>query len=260
MTRADENDLGPTPVHIQPGVPGFRRNQLIDPHPGRVRADVEDNIHHFWVEIEHDGMRVLALRTGAVRQPWTTCDAAGAYLSQRMTGARLDELASVDSALSHCTHQYDLALLAAAHASDSAPTLYSTFASDQREPVQHAELYRNGIAQLSWDIAESEIVSPGLGHGLSLRKLRQWEQDLSADEREMARILRRAVFTSGARLFDYSRTPTADKVVESIGACFTFQPERAAGSRLMKRLRDFDNGDIPLAERIEDVRGQARGA
>jgi len=250
--------LGPTPFHIQPNVPGFRRNQLVDPHPGRVRADVEDNLHHFWVEIEHDGKRDLTLRTGAVRQPWTTCDAAGMFLSQRMTGARLNELAAVDSALSHCTHQHDLALLAAAHAGDSAPTLYSSFASDQHEPVQHAELYRNGALQLSWDIAGSEIVSPGLGSGLSLCKLRQWEQDLSASEREMVRVLRRAVFTSGARLYDYSRTPTADKVVESVGACYTFQPERAASSRLIARIRDFDQGDIPLAERIEDVRRQRR--
>jgi len=258
MTLGDGGDRGLTPVDIQPGVPGFRRNQLIDPREGRVRADVEDNLHHFWVEIDHDGTRVLALRAGAVRQPWTTCAAAGVYLSQRMTGARLDELMRVDSPLSHCTHQHDLALLAAAHASDSHPTLYSTFASDQCEPIQHAELYRNGVKELSWDLADSEIVSPGLGSGLSLRKLRDWGQDLSENEREMARILRRTVFTSGARLYDYSRVPTADKVVESVGACYTFQPERSAGSRQVKRMLDFDGGEIPLAERIAQVRLQRR--
>ena len=258
MTATGNGNPVLTPVHIQPGIPGFRRNQLIDPRAGRVRADVEDNLHHFWVEIEHDDVRVLALRTGAVRQPWTTCSAAGEFLSQRMTGARLDELLKVDSPLAHCTHQHDLALLAAAHATDSLPTLYSTFASDQHEPVQHAELYRNGVAQLSWDITDSEIVSPGLGSGLSLRKLRLWEHDLSAGEREMARVLRRTVFTSGARLYDYSRTPTADRVVESVGACYTFQPERSPGSRLIKRMRDFDNGEFPLAERIEEVKRQRR--
>jgi len=245
--------MGIAPFEIRRGEPGCRRNQLIDPRPGVVRADVEDDFHHFWVEIEHDGARVLDLRTGAERWPWTTCPTAGLYLAERMRGAPLAGLGQVDSALSHCTHQHDLALLAAAHADDREPTLYSTFCSDRMEPTRVAELHRNGEAELLWELCGSDIVSPGIGHGLSLRQLKQWEAPLTPYQRETARVLRRTIFISGGRFFDYGGTVTADKVRQSVGACYTFQPERAAGAALTMDRHDFSNGGVPLRERIEYV-------
>lgn len=244
---------GIAPFEIRRGEAGCRRNQLIDPRPGVVRADVEDDFHGFSVEIEHDGERVLDLRTTALRWPWSTCPAAGVHLAERMKGARLDALAAVDSPLSHCTHQHDLALLAAAHAHDSAPTLYSTFASDRMAPTRTADLYRNGTLELAWEIDGSDIVSPGIGHGLSLRRLKEWEATLSPDQREAARVLRRTIFISGGRFFDYAATPTADKVVQSVGACYTFQPVRSAGAALTMKVHDYSDGGIPLRDRIEDV-------
>lgn len=243
------------PFEIRPGEAGCRRNQLIDPRPGLVRGDVEDDFHHFWVEIEHDGERVCAMRTGAERWPWTTCPAAGTYLAERMTGARLDALAQVDSALSHCTHQHDLMLLAAAHAFDSKPTLFSSFSGDQMEPVRIAEFYRNGALELRWEIDGSDVVSPGIGQGLSLRQLKHWETTLSPADREAARVLRRTIFISGGRFVNYRRTPTADKIAVSTGACYTFQPERSAGSALTIELRDFSGGGVPLQARIAELSG-----
>ncbi|CAN5182617.1 hypothetical protein BH10PSE13_BH10PSE13_03420 [soil metagenome] len=242
-----------TPFEIRRGEAGCRRNQLIDPRPGVVRADVEDDFHSFWLEITHDGEHVLDLRTSALRWPWTTCPAAGLYLGERMKGARLDSLAQVDSALSHCTHQHDLALLAAAHAHDAGPTLYSTFASDRMEPTRTAELYRNGEPELLWEIEGSDIMSPGIGHGLSLRRLKEWEVTLSPHEREAARVLRRTIFIAGGRFFDYEATPTADTVAQSVGACYTFQPIRSAGAALTMEMHDYSDGGIPLRDRIEEV-------
>jgi hypothetical protein len=245
--------MGIAAFEIRRGEPGCRRNQLIDPRPGIVRADVEDDFHNFWVEIEHDGEHVLNLRTGAERWPWSTCPAAGLHLAQRMKGAPLAMLSQVDSALSHCTHQHDLALLAAAHAADTQPTLYSSFSSDRTEPTRTAILYRNGEPELLWEIQDSDIVSPGLGHGLSLRRLKEWEVTLSPDQREAARVLRRTIFISGGRCYDYQQTLTADQVTQSVGACYTFQPERSAGAVLVMDLHDFSDGGVPLRQRIEDV-------
>lgn len=244
--------MGIVPFEIRRGEPGCRRNQLIVPRAGAVRADVEDDFHHFWVEIEHDGARVKAMRTGAERWPWTACPTAGLYLAERMRGAPLDALAQVDSPLSHCTHQYDLALLAAAHAHDTEPTLYSTFSSDRENP-RVAELYRNATLELHWKLDGSDIVSPGLGHGLSLRQLKQWEKALTPDQREAARVLRRTIFITGGRAFDYDGKATADKVTQSVGACYTFQPERSARAALTMVQRDFTYGGVPLSERIRDV-------
>lgn len=254
-----ENSSGPLrPLLIRPGEGGLRRNQLIDPRPGLVRADVEDDMHRFTVEIEHDGTFVTDFRAEALRWPWSTCPMAATHLSQRMKGARLAALADVDSPYSHCTHMLDLTLLAAAHALDDAPTLYSCFASDETEPTQHAELYCNGRREIVWELRNSEIVSPGPRQGLSLRKLKVWEADLSPTEREQARVLRRAVFISGGRGFSYDVVPTADLIPQSVGACFTFQPERSPQAACTMDVRDYREGPAPLAERIAQV-AQERG-
>lgn len=244
------------PFEIRVGEAGCRRNQLIDPRPGMVRGDVEDDFHHFWVEIDHDGERVTAMRTGAERWPWTTCPAAGSYLAERMTGARLDELAQVDSPFSHCTHQHDLALLAAAHAHDTQPTLLSTFYSDPKEPARTAELYRNGERELLWEIRDSEILSPGIGEGLSLRKLKEWEVTLTPSQRESARVLRRTIYISGGRFFDYGTKTTADQSPAMAGACYSFQPIRSASASITMNKRDFSGGGVPLAKRIEEAARQ----
>jgi uncharacterized membrane protein len=243
------------PFEIRRGEPGCRRNQLIVPRPGVVQADVEDDFHNFRVEIRHDGERVLELRTLSVRAPWTTCPTAGEFLAERMTGQRLDSLAEVDSPLLHCTHQYDIALLAAAHALDTQPTLYSSFVSDRQSPTRTAELYRNGRLELAWEIVDGQIVSPGIGHGESLRKLSTWSADLPPDQREAARVLRRSAFIWGGRIFDYTLTPTADKVVQTTGGCYTFQPVRSAQSVCTMRKLDFTDGGVPLRDRIEEAMG-----
>jgi len=241
------------PFEIRRGEAGCRRNQLIVPRPSLVRGDIEDDFHHFWVEIDHDGERVLGMRTGAERWPWATCPAAGNYLAERMTGARLDSLAEVDSALSHCTHMHDLTLLAAAHALDTEPTLLSSFCGDRKEPTRIAELYRNGELELFWEFKDTDIVSPGIGHGLSLRKLKHWETELSARDRESARVLRRTIFIAGGRFFDYQKTPRADMVSASRGACYSFQPENAKDGVLTMEKLDFSDGGVPLEKRIVEA-------
>ena len=107
-----------------------RRLQLIDPQPGRVTAEVEDDYHRFFVDLRHDGERITGVATNAKRSPWTTCPSAGDHLAERLTGALLSEVASREDPLTHCTHMLDLAILAAAHADDAAPTLYEMLVDD----------------------------------------------------------------------------------------------------------------------------------
>jgi hypothetical protein len=38
------------------------------------------------------------------------------------------------------------------------------------EPLRTAELYRNGELALRWEVVGSNIASPGIGHGESLRQ------------------------------------------------------------------------------------------
>ena len=239
---------------IRPGIPGVRRSQLIVPGPGLVEAAVEDDFHHFRVALHHDGGVVRKIVAGAVeRWPWTTCPAAADHLAQRLTGARLDALAAVDRPQAHCTHMHELALLAASHAEDAAPVLYSSFIADASGGTQDAEVWINGEPALAMTVRGSLIVAGGALAGRDFRQYRQWESEVPVDERRVLKVMRRMVQITGGRGFDYGATPTAAHIGPSTGACYTFQPERAAEALLTMDKRDFSFGPPPLAGLIAEV-------
>lgn len=243
-----------------PGVPGVRRRTLVVPGEGRVRAEIEDDFHHFTVEILHDGERILDVVADAIRFPWSTCDMAALFLADRLKGTPLADAASFDDQFSHCTHLFDLALLAATHALDAGPSLFSMFVSDAVDNRQRAELRRNGELVLAWDLEGSIIVAPTAPAGESLRRLREWLPTLTAELREPAKLLRRAVFISSARPLSFDGIANAAAVRGQVGACFTFQPERAVNShRTANSRRDFTGGEGPLAHR-RDARAAEAGS
>lgn len=235
--------------------PGLRRTVLIDPGPGRVRAFLEDDFHHFEVELRHRDGIIFEVAATTIRHPWTTCTGAGPLLVDRLRGTALTEAASFDAQYAHCTHLYDLALLAASHAADARAVLFRMFVSDSLAGRRHAILHRNEKPLIDWHLDKEEILPPHRRAGLNLRAFREWGAVLPAEEREAGLLLRRAVFISIGRTFD----PDVDDDIPTPppGACFTLQPEnfqpdaRAAGSR-----RDFSYGtEGPLAARIAEVFG-----
>src|SRR5206468_2244694 len=127
---------------IEPGRLGMRRVQMIDPRPGCVTAEVEDDYHRFFVELRHDGERITGVSTDAKRFPWTTCPAAGEHLAQRITGVALRDVEGREAPLSHCTHMLDLAIMAAAHAHATQPTLYEMLVDDPHDGARQAILRR----------------------------------------------------------------------------------------------------------------------
>lgn len=237
---------------LHPGVPGLRRNTLIRPRPGSVRAEIEDDYHHFEVELVHDGHRIERVETAAPRFPWTTCPAAGPFLAGRLAGTALADAPTFDAQLSHCTHLFDLALLAARHALDEHDTLLQAFVSDPDAGRMRAEFHRNGRCDLAWDLQDGVIEPPGEPAGESLRRLKHWLPTRPESEHEAAIYLRRAVFISGGRLIDRTRVRIASSFTAQAGACYTFAPERAADSRsIPSSQRDFTGADdAPLAARL----------
>jgi len=239
---------------VRQGELGLRRSQLIVPRPDRVDAAVEDDIHHFRVTLHHDGAVVSRIEAGAVeRWPWSTCPAAADHLAQRLTGASLEALAAVDPPQAHCTHMHELALLAASHAGDAAPTLYTSFIADPVDGTQEAEVWVNGELALALTVRGSLIVAGGALTGRDFRQYRQWEGEVPTDQRRVVKVMRRVVQITGGRPFNYAATPSADYVVQSTGACFTFQPERAATSLVTVEKREFSFGPPPLASLIAEV-------
>lgn len=245
--------LGEGPIH--PGKPGIRRRILIVPENGHARGDLEDDFHHFIIEIDHDGETITSVETQAPRPPWTTCPSAGPFLGDKLKGTKLDEASTFDVQLSHCTHLYDLALVTAAHARDDHPTLFSMFQSDPIDGKCRAEMYRNGVLELAWDLDGQTILPPSAMAGKNLRQLKHWVKELTPQQQEAALLLRRVVFISGGRYYDYSSIKNAAQVPGQEGACFTFNRERAPfGTPTVGTKWDFTNrADPPLTARIAQV-------
>jgi hypothetical protein len=96
-----------------------RRIRVAASAPDTVEAGIEDDFHHFRLTLHHDGAHVREIETRAYRIPWSTCGDAGGAL-QLIEGMPLEQSCLAvgrwtDPHL-QCTHMFDLAGLAAAHA------------------------------------------------------------------------------------------------------------------------------------------------
>lgn len=224
---------------LHPGVAGLRRQVRFDPSPGRVRAEVEDDFHNFVVTLRHESGRIIAVETESPRHPWTTCPAAGAFLASRLEGMRLGDVAATPSPLSHCTHMLDLAIVAAAHARDDSAGRFDMFVGDAEGARRVAELWRDGRCVLRWQL-DGDLIVAGAAVGRQLRRLREWIAAEPSWLEAPARLLRRAIFISAGRIHDYEHLATAADSPRQLGACFTYQPDRAPSARPMRgSKRDF---------------------
>src|ERR1051325_10121106 len=102
-----------------PTATGYRRRIRIPGSPRGVVSELEDDFHHFRVTVEHDGERVTAIAGEGVRFPWSTCPSAAAALQPiigMLLSPRSTAVGEVTPARANCTHMFDLAGLAVAHA------------------------------------------------------------------------------------------------------------------------------------------------
>ena len=146
-----------------------RRLRMVITAADTVEGGLEDDFHHFTVTLRHNGARVTSVDAGAVRWPWTTCPDAATPL-RAIEGMPLSPrcLAVGDHAdpRMNCTHMFDLAGLAVAHAARGGEVgetrqydveiPYGVQAGGQRL----VRLARDGEPRLEWTIAGRGIESP----------------------------------------------------------------------------------------------------
>ncbi len=227
-------------------LPGFRRRILIEPAPGRVTAELEDDYHRMTVEIAHQGGIATAVSGAMARAPWTTCPGAELQLSRSFAGRPLAEFGAVGERDENCTHLHDLALLAAAHAADATPTVIDILVSDVVDGARQAELRRNGAAVMRWRIERDLVVEPDAIAGCGLHQLRDWIAGLDGDAKEAARLLRWGVMLARGREM------VIEKETRQLpqGRCYTFQPDRFAVAERSGAILDLSGPNAgPLADR-----------
>lgn len=206
-----------------------------------VRAEMEDDVHHFTLELAHaDG--IVATVTGeAIRTPWSICPGALARLSD-LEGKPLDDLIalSANDRAQQCMHLFDLALLAARHAvkSDFA-TIYRVDGDFDHTPPR-MRLWRAGEEVLAWSIID-QCIAGSQYDGVPLNRLASALKDATEQDAEAALILRRASLIAAVRTLDLDQYRDADHVNPHAPAvCFARQPERSAdAARVIGSGRDF---------------------
>ena len=226
-------------------LPGYRRRFVITPAPGVVRSELEDDFHCMGVELRHDNGVVTAVRPLMARAPWTTCPGAVAALERTFTGHALSAFATRGDKPLNCTHLYDLAQLAAAHALDDRPLTYDMLVSDPIDGRIVAELRRDGETTMRWELEGMTLRAPAELADLSLLELGPWIASLDASTQEAARLLRWASMVAHGRTIPLADQSDARKLAR--GSCYTFQPETAARAERVGEIRDFSqSGAAPL--------------
>lgn len=224
--------------------PGFRRRFRITPGVGAVRSEVEDDFHHMSVTVHHDGALATTLVPIIHRAPWTTCPGAVAELERTFTGVALKDFAARGEKQANCTHLHDLALLAAAHVADPAPSVFDILVSDpieaaRGEPVRRAEVRRNGVTLLAWTESGFRLLEPAQLAGMTLDKMRPWIDSLDPAQQEAARLLRWGNMIANGRIIPLEKQSDASRMPAN---CYTFQPLRAVQAKRVGVIRDFSNG------------------
>lgn len=228
--------------------PGLWRRIVLLPGDGWIGGALEDDMHRFHIRLDHAEGRVTRVAAKAVRHPWSACPGATDFIVKELTGELLADVGRRDPA-QHCTHLYDLAILAAAHAGDTTPTRFDMTVADRVEGRTTAKLALDGSEVLHWLLDETAIV----GQNRDLRQLSKWKRDLPENQAEWATLLRRAVFVSGARQYIApSLEQTAALNQGRMGVCFNYQmPQAENSTRTPNWHKDFSESGLEPLEGLD---------
>lgn len=234
----------------------FRRRVRLDvPTPGVATGALEDEMHHYRVEVEYDRGIVTAIDGDDVRVPWAICSGSLAPLSELVdTPLQRSMIAVIDRVdpTQQCTHLLDLAALVIGHAASGRPARQlDAEVPDWSEPPFTAHLSVDGLAVLDWTIDGSYTITSAPYEGVSIKGgFTRWcEANLDPDTAEAALFLQRAAWMSPARQLDLEAYPRVAESGIRTGVCWSTQPERIElAIRNRGTLRDYGpSGDELLA-------------
>jgi hypothetical protein len=233
-----------------------RRIRLVATEPGVVRAELEDDYHHFRCTLTHADGVITGCEGEAVRHPWTTCPGAMGLL-RSLIGSPLDARSTAILGRvrgnEHCTHLVDLAGLAIAHAyAGRARREYDLTVPDRVGTRSEPVLARDGEVFLHWVVEGATIVDPppfaGVGVTGGFREF--VDRELDVDTAEAAVVLRRGTMISWGRSMQLDDARVAADLGDTmLGSCHTFTvgtAERA--ERQMRSTWDFTSAPDRLLD------------
>lgn len=217
-------------------LPGFRRCIEILPAGGSVMAALEDDFHAMAVRLIHRAGRIVRVEPMMHRAPWTTCPGARSVLREAFEGLALDDAIRVAGKTRHCTHLYDLASLAAAHASDPSASRFDMAVSDPAAGEVHALCRLNGHDIFRFSHRDNVLVHPDDLAGVSLFDRREWRGRVGPARQEAARLLQWCAILAHGRQIPMHRQNDALRMPAN---CYTFQPANALKALRVGEVVDF---------------------
>lgn len=232
-----------------PDLPGYRRAVRVEPSPGAVLAMLEDDLHGMAVRLRHAHGRVTAVEVLPDRMPWSTCTGAVAMLQATFRDVPLAEVTARRARQENCTHLHDLAIVAAAHALDEAPSEWRIDVSDAHHGERQIEIRRDGRCLHRWLERDGLLADPPEIAGLTALSLRDWIASLEPEAREAARMLQwGALVAHGRAMTDAQRLAT----LGHRPSCYTMQPSRVAAAEKINGMHEFTGRE----DRLLDGLGQ----
>ena len=171
----------------------FRRRIMAWTEPGRAFAAIEDDLHHFRIDLRHDGEKVVAIGGTPVRVPWTSCPGAVDMLSSFVGEALAPSpgLRKSGVVASHqCTHMFDIVKIAMAQALRGGRRQYDIEVLDRIDTETRATIRRDGELVFSWDLRGNLVTGPATfaGHDIAGRAIWPEESVPDADALEAALV------------------------------------------------------------------------
>ena len=251
---------GPTPERLLPrfdlnpdfGTGAFRRRIRLRHKAGSVVGVLDDNNHAMWVRLRHAGGRVIAIAGGFYRWPTTGCPGAAGVL-QDMVGVSIDSgrdaIGGNGRARHHCTHLFDLAMLALAMARRAeGDRTWDAVVPDAPGGRTVATISLDGSVLHTW-MLDGVMILPADGRAQQslLSGFAPWAKaHFSSDALEGATVLRMAAFTARARahVTDNRPWPLAD-FPERRDACHAYRsPQVDTAEHRIGVVRNFSAGVV----------------
>ena len=228
----------------------FRRRIRLIAGPGAVRAALEDTGHAMRLVLQHDAGRITAITPEFRRFPLDTCPGAAGPL-RALIGMPLDtpmrRMLTEHNPRAHCTHVYDLTLLAMAHALREGSRQYDVEVPDEHPAPAWSRVLRDGVEVHRWQTLEQRIVAPEPFAGLPLiRGFLSWASErFGADPEalEAAVVFSKGYMVSTARRFDMDAQVgiRAEQLTMMHGACYSYSPPAVTRAVRVKTIRDLTN-------------------
>lgn len=226
----------------------FRRRIRLTQGDHYVVAELEDCCHAMRLQLRHDGHRIVGMDGEVLRAPVTSCSLAPEKLQDFVGLALCDEQDSYRRATPahmHCTHLYDMALLAIAHSQQAQTTQQVDITvADERAGLLESEIQLDGVLIHHWCLRGKTIEYPSEYGGQSVFKgFIAWaKQQFDGVALNCAFALQRGIMVAHARRWDMDSVagkPAAD-FGPGLGVCYSYSDGRETRSvRSANSTRDF---------------------